>query len=911
MARALVIVESPTKAKTIRRFLGDDYRVEASMGHVRDLPSSAAEMPAAVKGKPWARLAVDIDNGFRPVYVVPTDKKKIVSHLKAELAEAEELFIATDEDREGESIGWHLLQLLKPTVPTHRMVFHEITQEAIEKALKSPRALDERLVQAQEARRVLDRLVGYTVSPLLWRKVAPKLSAGRVQSVAVRMMVLRERERMRFTAASWWDLRLNTGKGNLAFDAQLAQVNSTPIATGRDFDEHTGQLKGNRTVTLLDEALATALAGRLADQPITISKVDRKISTRKPYPPFTTSTLQQEANRKLGLPAKQTMQTAQRLYENGHITYMRTDSVHLSTEAITAVRGMITSRYGADLLSPGVRQFTTKSKGAQEAHEAIRPAGTTMATASELGLTGREAKLYDLIWKRTVATQMADARIATTTARLTIVDPQDQAPVEFRTSGREVLFPGFFRAYVEGTDDPSIALDDQQNPLPPLNVGDVLVVNTLAPAGHETRPPARYTEAALVKALESEGIGRPSTYASIIDTVQRRGYVRSVSRQLVPTFTAMAVTQLLEATLAKVVDLEFTASMEGWLDRIATGDDPLNYLKSFYDEELLGGVAQGEQIDPKSICTIKASSLEPFEVRLGRYGPYIELQNDDGRKVISLPDDLAPADVDAQTIRELIERAARGEAPIGTHPEDNEPVYVRVGRFGAYVQLGETVDEGPKPKRVSLPPGVDVADVTLPMAIALLGLPRTIGTHPEDGETIVAGLGRYGPYVRHKKTFASLKKTDDVLTVDLARALELIAAKGKGRAAAEPLRTVGPHPEDGEPIVVLDGRYGPYVKHKRINASLPDGVTAEAVTIEEAVALLAARAAKKAKKAPRKAKPRKSRAKKATPRKAAAKKAKPKKAAAKKPRARKAKAKAAKPRARKATPSKAKSEAES
>ena len=906
MARALVIVESPTKAKTIRKFLGDEYRVEASMGHVRDLPSSAAEIPASVKGKPWARLAVDVENGFQPVYVVPSDKKKIVSHLKAELAQCDTLYIATDEDREGESIGWHLLQLLKPTVPTHRMVFHEITQDAIEKALASPRALDEGLVQAQEARRVLDRLVGYTVSPLLWRKVAPKLSAGRVQSVAVRMMVIRERERMRFKTSSWWDLRLATAKSNLGFNAQLIQVNNVPVATGRDFDETTGELKPGRKVTLLDETQAGALAGRLREQPITVSKVDRKISTRSPYPPFTTSTLQQEANRKLGLPAKATMQTAQRLYENGHITYMRTDSVNLSTEAITAVRGMITSRYGADLLSPKTRQFTTKAKGAQEAHEAIRPAGTTMSTASELGLSGREAKLYDLIWKRTVATQMADARIATTTARMTITDPESNTPVLFRTTGREVLFPGFFRAYVEGTDDPAGALDDQQSPLPSLDVGDILVVNTLDAAGHETRPPARYTEATLVKSLESEGIGRPSTYASIIDTVQRRGYVRASGRQLVPTFTAMAVTQLLEQTMGKVVDLEFTASMEGWLDRIATGDDPLAYLKAFYDDQLLSGVAQGEQIDPRSVCTIKAASLEPYEVRLGRYGPYVEIKKEgEERKVVSLPDELAPADVTAETIAELIERAARGELPIGTHPEEKLPVFVRTGRFGAYVQLGEPTEDGEKPKRVSLPPGVEALDVDLDMAVALLGLPRPIGKHPEDEAVVVAGLGRYGPYVRHKKVFASLKKTDDVLTVDLARALELIAAKGKGRASAEPLRTIGPHPEDGDPIVVLDGRYGPYVKHKRINASLPDGVTVEAVTIEEAVALLEARAAKKAKRAPRKAKPRKAKAKKAAPKKAKAKKAAPKKAAAKKAAPKKAAAKKAAPKkaaAKKAAP---------
>jgi DNA topoisomerase-1 len=905
--RALVIVESPTKARTIRRFLGDQFRVEASMGHVRDLPSSATEVPAAVKGEPWARLAVDVDHGFAPVYIVPADKKKVVAQLKKELADADVLYIATDEDREGESIGWHLLELLKPKIPTHRMVFHEITREAIQKALDNPRDLDVKLVQAQEARRVLDRLVGYVVSPLLWRKVAPRLSAGRVQSVAVRMMVQRERERMAFRSGAWWDVKATGEKLNdphgLKFDAGLVSLSGRTLATGRDFDETTGKVRPNRDVLLLDEGGARALAQRLAGCTFTVDDVDRKESQRSPYPPFTTSTLQQEANRKLGLPAAQTMQIAQRLYEEGHITYMRTDSVNLSEEAISAVRNMISRRYGPDLMSPQVRRYATKSKGAQEAHEAIRPAGTTMATASELGLSGREARLYDLIWKRTVATQMANARIASTTVTLSVPDPADGKPAVFRASGRQVLFPGFFRAYVEGSDDPSGLLDDQSNPLPNLDPGDKVRCVDLLPQGHETRPPGRFTEATLVKALEAEGIGRPSTYASIIDTIQKRGYVRAVEKQLVPTFTAMAVTSLLEVALTKVVDTEFTAVMEGWLDQVAEGaSDHLTFLQSFYTDVLLGGVAQGEQIDPRQVCTVRSQALEPFEVRLGRYGPFIEiLTPEGGRRVVSLPEDVAPADLTADVVRELAARAEKGEAPLGHHPESGLPVYLRDGRFGAYVQLGEATEEGDKPRRSSLPQGVQPAQVTLDMALSLLALPRALGTHPETQKPVVAGLGRFGPYVAHDGVFASLKKEDDLFRIGLPRALELFSLKGAGRKTAEPLRNLGDHPEGGGAIVLLDGRYGAYVKHGSVNATLPEGLTVEDITLAQAIELLSAKAGK-AKPAAR-GRTRKAAAEPAAPRKAAAAKAKP--AAAKaKPAAAKAKPAAAKakPAAAKAKP---------
>jgi len=749
--------------------------------------------------------------------------------------------------------------------------------------------------------------VGYVVSPLLWRKVAPRLSAGRVQSVAVRMMVQRERERMAFHSGSWWDLKATTEKDAIRFDAGLTALGGRTLASGRDFDERTGHLRAGKQVRLLDETEARALAQRMAGCTLTVDDVDRKESQRSPYPPFTTSTLQQEANRKLGLPAAQTMQIAQRLYEEGHITYMRTDSFNLSEEAISAVRNMIARRYGADLLSPQIRRYATKSKGAQEAHEAIRPAGTSMATAQELGLSGREARLYDLIWKRTVATQMANARIASTTAQLSAPDPLDGQPAIFRASGRQVLFPGFFRAYVEGTDDPGAMLDDQSSPLPNLEPGDRVPCLGLEPLGHQTRPPARFSEATLVKALEAEGIGRPSTYASIIDTIQKRGYVRAADKQLIPTFTAMAVTSLLEAALAKVVDTEFTAVMETWLDQVAEGaSDHLTFLETFYREELLGGVARGEQIDPRQVCTVRSEALDPFEVRLGRYGPFVEiLTPEGGRRVVSLPEDVAPADLTADVVRELAARAEKGEAPLGHHPESGLPVFLRDGRFGAYVQLGETTEEGDKPRRSSLPQGVQPANVTLDMALALLALPRPLGAHPESGKPVVAGLGRFGPYVAHDGVYASLKKEDDLFRIALPRALELFTLKGAGRKAAEPLRSLGDHPEGGGAIVLLDGRYGAYVKHGGTNATLPEGLTVESITLAQAIELLAARAGK--------AKPAKSRrtakaaAEGAAPRKAKAAAAKPKAAAAKpKAAAAKPKAAAAKP---KATAAKAKAAA--
>ncbi|MEW6747842.1 MAG: type I DNA topoisomerase [Planctomycetota bacterium] len=785
---ALVIVESPTKARTIRRFLGRDFVVEASMGHVRDLPSKASEVPASAKGKPWAKLAVDVERGFEPLYVIPSEKRKAVATLRTALKEAGELYLATDEDREGESIAWHLVEVLKPSIPIHRLVFHEITRGAIERALASPRQIDEHLVQAQEARRVLDRLVGYIVSPLLWKKVAPRLSAGRVQSVAVRLLVIRERERRAFVPASWWDIEAHAVKDGSPFTAQLAVVGGRAVATGKDFDDATGRLKAGREteILLLDEAGARALAARLAGKELQVTAVERKESTRPPYPPFTTSTLQQEAHRKLGLHASETMRTAQQLYEKGHITYMRTDSVNLAEEAIGVLRSVIEARFGRSLLSPRPRRFATKSKGAQEAHEAIRPAGTVMAAVGELGLAGREAALYDLIWKRAVATQMADARIARTTVSLAASDPED-GPVEFRARGQQIIFPGFLRAYVEGSDDPNGLLDDREAPLPDLREGDRVEVRGLEALGHETRPPGRYTEATLVKALETQGIGRPSTYATIIETIQRRGYARTFNKTLVPTFTAMAVTQLLEETLAKIVDVEFTASMEEWLDRIAVGGDPKEYLGKFYRNDLLRGIAQGEKIDARQVCTLEYENLGPYRIRVGRYGPYVRVgedgensSNGNGEKAISIPEDVAPADVNLALLEDLIHRAAKGEEPLGIDPASKLPVYVRVGRFGPYIQLGDGAEPNVKPKRVSVPRGLEVSRLRLEVALSLLALPRELGRHPEDNELVCAGVGRFGPYVRHGSLFASLRKEDDVLTIGLERALELLAAKKRG-----------------------------------------------------------------------------------------------------------------------------------
>ena len=844
--KALVIVESPAKAKKIAGFLGDDYIVKASMGHIRDLPSSAKEIPAELKKESWSTLGVNVENDFDPLYVISPDRKKLIAELKDSLKKVSELVLATDEDREGESIGWHLVQVLKPTVPVSRMVFSEITKPAILEAIKNTRQLDENLVQAQETRRVVDRLYGYTLSPLLWKKIARGLSAGRVQSVAVRLLVMREIERMKFRSGTFWDLKaaLKVKTGD-EFEAVLQTLGGKRIASGRDFDEHTGRLKEGSDVLLLNEDQAKTLQEKVRSSPWTVSNIEQKQQVRRPYPPFTTSTMQQESNRKLGMTARQTMQTAQRLYEDGHITYMRTDSVSLSGEAIAAARSKVDDLYGKNFLSPSPRQFTTKAKGAQEAHEAIRPAGTEMKTADEIGLSGGEYKLYQMIWKRTMATQMADALLRFDTVTITVDD------AEFRASGRTVEFAGFFRAYVEGSDDPDAAIEDQDSPLPPLSEKDSVACQKVDAIAHETKPPARFTEATLVKSLESEGIGRPSTYASILSTIQDRGYVRKNGNQLVPTFTAMAVTKLLEGHFPNLVDFGFTAGMEQTLDDIATGAaDRLPYLRKFYagKDGLDEQVKQREgDIDPREACTLQIDGLDAA-VRVGRYGPYFEKTQGEEKLTASIPDSIAPGEITNAVADRLIEEKQRGPQAIGMHPEEGLAIYQMRGPFGPYLQLGEVTEEAPKPKRCSIPNCFDPLSIDLPTAMALLALPRRIGKHPLTEKVVNAGIGRFGPYVTHDKVFGSFDKkahtydfngeTFNVLDITMDAAVELLR-NTKKRAAPTPLRELGNHPEDNSPIQIFEGKFGPYIKHTTTNATIPKDTDISTVTLEQAVQWIA------------------------------------------------------------------------
>lgn len=818
------------------------------MGHVRDLPSSAEEIPEAVKGEKWAQLGVNVEADFEPLYVIPKDKKKIVKELKDALKDATELILATDEDREGESISWHLLQILKPKVPIKRMVFHEITREAIRDALTHCRDIDNRVVQAQETRRILDRLVGYTLSPLLWKKIAWGLSAGRVQSVAVRLLVRRERERRAFRQGSYWDLKALLEKGKISFDAKLVTVGNVKVANGSDFDENTGQIIAGRRVLLLNEEQARALLSRIQNKPWTVSNLEERPVTRKPSPPFTTSTLQQEANRKLRLGARETMRIAQSLYERGFITYMRTDSVHLSEQAIAAARSCVQELYGSEYLSPQPRKYTTKSKGAQEAHEAIRPAGSTFRTPQQTGLDGIDFRLYDLIWKRTVASQMADSRQTHVTVLTQVED------AGFRSSGKRIDFPGFLRAYVEGSDDPNAALEDQEVILPALKVGDKPNCKDLEAVGHETQPPARYTEASLVKMLESEGVGRPSTYASIIGTIVDRGYAKLIANALIPTFTAFAVTTLLETHFPDLVDTGFTSRMEQTLDEIATGEAKwLPYLQKFYTGET--GLAtqvkeQESQIDAKVARTVVLENISA-KVCIGKFGAYLESESEEGLVKASIPQDLTPADLDPEQVEFLLKQKMEGPEKLGLHPETGEPIYVLIGSYGPYVQLGDVSETNKKPKRASLPKGTDKDSVTVDMAVSLLTLPRLLGSHPETGAKVQANLGMYGPYVVHDqgkvgKDYRSIKPPDDVLTIELDRALELLsqpkAARGRSKSAT-PLKELGAHPESGELINVYDGRYGPYVKHGDINASLAKDESVENFTLQKALDLLAAKEA--------------------------------------------------------------------
>ena len=869
--KKLVVVESPTKARTIRKFLGKDFLVESCMGHVRDLPKSAKEIPEKFKKEKWATLGVNVDKDFDPIYTVPKNKTKVITTLKGLMKEADELILATDEDREGESISWHLLETLKPKIPVKRMVFHEITKEAIKQALDEFRDIDYDLVRAQEARRVLDRLVGYTISPLLWKKVAYGLSAGRVQSVAVRLISEREHERIRFVKTDYWGLQAALMKDKVPFDARLQSYDQQRIASGKDFDSETGGLleaKKGQTLHLKKDKVDSIVA-EIKGKDFVVSNVEEKPVSRKPAPPFITSTLQQESNRKLGLSSRETMQVAQKLYERGFITYMRTDSTNLSTQAITAARDCILERYGKDYLPPEPRDYTKKkAKGAQEAHEAIRPAGTSFVLPEETGLKGIDFKLYDLIWKRTVACQMVNAQQKQVLAKLSV------GKAVFSASGMTIEFPGFLKAYVEGKDDPDAALDDREVRLPKLVEKDVVTPEKLKPTEHETKPPARYTEATLVQKMEKEGIGRPSTYASIIGTIQDRGYVKKVGNALVPTFTALVVSKLLTKHFPELVDLNFTSEMENSLDDIAQGElDQIKYLSKVYhgDKGLRHQVELKEKaIDPEESRAIELSGLEELSFRIGRYGAYVcRVNKETGEEVCaSIPENFFPGDMDFAAANKLIDQKLSGADALGKDPETDLPVYVLTGRYGPYVQLGDATDEDAKPKRMALPPGVEVEDVDLQLALKIVELPKTLGNHPETDKVVKKGIGRFGPYVVHDGDFRSIPKDTPIFDVDMAFAMNLLSQPKKGRGRASALKELGEHPETGDQVQVFNGKYGPYVKAGSVNASLPEDQKPEEMTLEMAVDLLAPKiAAKGAKKKTAKKKT----AKKKTAKKAAAK----------------------------------------
>ncbi len=845
---SIVIVESPTKARTIREFLPKGYKVVASMGHVRDLPQSASEIPEKYKKEPWAQLGVNTKKGFDPLYVVPKEKKRVVKEIKAQLKKADELILATDEDREGESISWHLLEVLKPKIPVKRMVFHEITQTAIQKALNNCRDIDQSLVRAQETRRILDRLVGYTLSPLLWKKVARGLSAGRVQSISVRLIVQKERERRAFHRGSYWDLRAELRKDRISFKSRLVTLNGKKIATSDDFDEKTGKIAKGKKVLLLDEKEARNLQSRLAEKDWNVMKLEEKSSTRRPSPPFITSTLQQEANRKLRLSPRQTMRIAQGLYERGYITYMRTDSIQLSEQALQAVRRCVTSMYGKEYLTPQARKFKTSVKSAQEAHEAIRPAGSTFVAPQKSELTGVELSLYDLIWKRTVATQMADAKLTHIKALFEVEE------AVFRSSGKRIDFPGFFRAYVEGSDDPDAAIEDKEVVLPDMKSGDRVKCMSLIAKDHETQPPARFTEASLVKKLEVEGIGRPSTYATIIDTIVNRGYVKIINHSLVPSFTAFAIVNLLEVNFPDLVDLGFTAKMEQVLDDIARNEmEWLPYMKDFFlgkDGLENRTIKKTEQIEPGEFKSISFGEVSA-KIHIGRYGPYFEAETEEKRITASIPAEITPGDFDQETVDLLILQQSQNTEELGVHPETGEPVYLLHGAYGPYIQLGEIKEDKIKPKRVALAKEMKSVDVDMDVALALLSLPRKIGEHPETGGKIIAGISRYGSYIVHDdpnagKDYRSILPSDSVITIDLARCLEIFATKKRTRKkAAEPVREIGHHPETGESINIFSGPYGPYIKYRETNAALPKATKIEDVALDQALDLIAAKRASK------------------------------------------------------------------
>lgn len=837
----LIIVESPTKAKTIKKFLGKDIQVLACMGHVRDLPGKASEIPEEMKKEKWARLGINVKNNFQPLYVIPPGKGKTLAEIRKALKEADTLYLATDEDREGESISWHLLEVLKPKIPTKRMVFHEITNSAIKDALAHPRELDEKLVRAQETRRILDRLVGYTVSPLIWKKIAFGLSAGRVQSVALKALVDLERERMRFVSAKYWGISANLAKNTDDFEAKLTHVKDKRVAIGKDFDEKTGKLLEKDSVFLLDAKAADQLQSKLSKSTWKVLEIEEKPVNRKPAPPFITSTLQQEANRKLGLSARETMRIAQGLYERGFITYMRTDSVNLSESSIHSSRALVKKLYGDEYLSEGPRRFSSKAKGAQEAHEAIRPS-LDFTPPQNMGLKGKEYDLYEMIWMRTIATQMADSRQLQVSASVEAVEEK----ARFQASGMKILFPGFLRAYVEGSDDPEQALMERERFLPNFKEGEQLKYKSSEVTEHETKPPARYSEASLIQFLEKEGIGRPSTYASIVSTIIDRNYAVKNGNALVPTFTGFVVTELLSKHFQELVDTKFTSNMEEKLDEIAEGKlEYLPYLKSFYlgKDGLEEKVAkEDKKIDPEQARSLHFEHLKNLNIYVGKYGPYFEYIEPKTGEIVkaSLPESMAPSDLNEGSIQSLVEQVKRGASSLGTDPVTNLPIFLKTGSYGPYLQLGEVpADPKQKLKRVSIPKGIDPNAIDQTLALRILELPRLVGHHPETGKEIRANVGRFGPYVVHEKDFRSLKKEDSVLDVDLKRALELFAQpKGRGRRST-PLRTVGEHPDTKEPIELFDGPYGLYVKHGKINATVPKEKKPEELTLPEALQLLA------------------------------------------------------------------------
>ncbi|MFN7917251.1 MAG: type I DNA topoisomerase [Vicinamibacterales bacterium] len=860
MAKTLVIVESPAKARTIQRFLDSNlYDIQASFGHVRDLPESADEIPDEIRKKKWGRLGVDTDNDFKPYYVVPNDKRKHVAALKSALKDASEVFLATDPDREGESISWHLKEVLKPKVPVKRIVFHEITESAIREAVKDAHDVNENLVRAQESRRILDRLYGYTLSPVLWKKVQTGLSAGRVQSVAVRLIVDREQERIAFKTALYWDLEAKLSGEGREFTATLARVGTERVASGKDFDAN-GVFIGKNTRVITGEAADALLAALRSNLPWQVTSVEEKPGFERPAPPFTTSTLTQEASRKLGFSTERTMQAAQRLFQDGHISYHRTDSTTLSEKALHESAAAIRDMFGDSYYS-GPRRYATKVKNAQEAHEAIRPSNFG-ATPQQAGLSGDDFRLYELIWKRTMASQMVDARVLRTTVEITGTGPNNE-PAVFTASGKAIEFAGFRRAYVEGSDDPAAELEDQETVLPKLARGARINVAGAQPAAdvallgleskkHETTPPARFTEASLIKELERLGIGRPSTYAATIGTIERRGYIFRQGKALVPSYTAFAVTHLLSSHFGDLVDFEFTAEMEEDLDEISNGTrDWLHFIEQFYrgttnHRGLEDAAKQAEEQAEYPLIDVGADpeSGEPIRVRIGRFGAFLQQGEGGPGKTASLPPNLAPADLTVEYALKLIRAKAEGPRLLGVDPATGQNVYAIHGRFGAYVQLGETPDKGSKekPRRSSLIGEMTESSVTLEEALKLLQLPRELGVHPESGEVVLAGLGRFGPYVKHGDDFRSLESEDELFTCDLARALQLFAEPKRSRKRQASKKVIALIERPGaEPLQVLEGRFGPYVTDKETNASVPRGVDPKTLTLEAANDLLEAR----------------------------------------------------------------------